>query len=433
MSRIYVLGVGPGGAGFVPPRTAELAGSCDLLIGGKRNLTLFANLTVEKREIGRDIEALLDIVEACYRKRRVGILVSGDPGLYSLLVPLRRRFSAAELEVIPATSALQYLFARISLPWHDAFIFSLHGRPGETLAPDLAEAVRRHAKVGLFTDGKNTPSRVCEMLLQQGVKECKVYIGENLSYPEEKLYAGSLDDCRYLSVEPLNVMVITNEFKKQEAGNKEQEGGQKDKPTCSNLSWNYVVPGIPDELFCRGEVPMTKEEIRSLSLSRLRLQAQHTVLDVGAGTGSVSVECALLLKEGKVIAVEKDQTALDLLEQNARRFNLDNIEIIHGSAPAALAKVERADRIFIGGTGGQMGAILTACSLILADGGILVLNCILLESLASCMEQLKKLPFEKPQVISVAIARGQWLGEQTMLRPLNPVFIITAQKKKGGP
>ncbi len=418
MSRIYVLGVGPGGAAFVPPRTVELAGSCDLLVGGKRNLSLFDGLTMEKREIGRDIPALLDFVEGCYRERRVGILVSGDPGLFSLLGPLRRRFSAADLEIIPATSALQYLFARIAIPWHDAHILSLHGRRGKTLAGELAEAVRQHTKVVLFTDGNNTPALVCELLLQQGVSNCKIYIGENLSYPEEKLYTGSLEDCRSLSVEPLNIMVILNECKEQEAGNRMQD----------NPPWDYVVPGIPDEHFCRGEVPLTKEEIRALSLSRLRLQAHHTLLDVGAGTGSVSIESALLLKQGKVIAVEKDPEALALLEQNARLFAVNNLEIIPGSAPGALAKVEQADCIFIGGTGGQMGEILKACSSILAEGGMLVINCILLESLASCMKQLSKLPFTKPRIISAAIARGQGLGEQTMLRPLNPVFIIAAQK-----
>lgn len=211
MSKIYVLGVGPGGAGFVPPRTTELAANCDLLIGGKRNLNLFSKLPVEKREMGRDIPGLMDLIEDCYREKQVGILVSGDPGLFSLLVPLRRRFDASELDVIPATSAMQYLFARISLPWHDAFILSLHGRRVEELISELTGALRRYAKIGLFTDGNNTPGRVCEILLHQGVRKCKVYIGENLSYPEEKLYAGSLEDCRCLTVEPLNVMVITHE------------------------------------------------------------------------------------------------------------------------------------------------------------------------------------------------------------------------------
>jgi len=215
MSRIYVLGLGPGGAGFIPPRTVELAQSCALLIGGKRNLELFLGLfpflSVEKREINREIGALLDFVEASYRKKQVGILVSGDPGLFSLLAPLRRRFPAEILDVVPAPSALQYLFARISLPWHDAVILSLHGRPRDTLAPFLAAAVRRNSKVGLFTDAKNTPALVCELLLQQGVGDCLVYIGENLSYPGEKIYRGNLEECCALRVGPLNVMVITRD------------------------------------------------------------------------------------------------------------------------------------------------------------------------------------------------------------------------------
>jgi len=196
--------------------------------------------------------------------------------------------------------------------------------------------------------------------------------------------------------------------------------------------WDYLVPGIPDELFCRGAVPLTKEEIRCLTLSRLRLQAHHTVLDVGAGTGSVSIECALLLKEGRVIAVEQEGAALELLERNARRFGVRNLQIVPGSAPAVLAGMSRVDRIFIGGTGGRLPEILEACSRILAAGGILVANFILLENLVSCLQHLAKLPFSPPQVISVAVNRGQSLGGLTMLRPLDPVFIVSAQKNEGG-
>lgn len=196
----------------------------------------------------------------------------------------------------------------------------------------------------------------------------------------------------------------------------------------------YVVPGIPDELFHRdAAVPMTKEEIRCLSLSRLRLQSWHTLLDVGAGSGSVSIECALLLRQGRVIAVEKEARALALLKQNARRFGVSNLEIIAGAAPAALAGLTGVDRIFIGGTGGQLQEILETCSRILVPGGVLVLNCILLESLTDALQQLARLPFGTTQLLSAAIARGQRLGKKTMLAPLNPVFIISAQKDKGGP
>jgi len=210
------------------------------------------------------------------------------------------------------------------------------------------------------------------------------------------------------------------------------ENSNDDKEKEQEYKWDYLVPGIPDELFCRGAVPLTKEEIRCLSLSRLCLQAHHTVLDVGAGTGSVSIECALLLKAGRVIAVEQEAAALELLERNARRFGVRNLQIVPGAAPAALAGVSRADRIFIGGTGGRLQEILEACSHILTAGGILVANFILLENLVSCLQHLAKLPFSPPQVSSVAVNRGQRLGGRTMLRPLDPVFIVSAQKNEGG-
>jgi len=192
--------------------------------------------------------------------------------------------------------------------------------------------------------------------------------------------------------------------------------------------WAYLTPGIPDELFCRGEVPMTKAEIRCLTLSRLRLQAHHRVLDVGAGTGSMAVECALLLTEGRVLAVEKDEGAVELIRENARLFGVDNLEIIQGAAPEALQAVEMVDRIIIGGTGGKFPEILEICRQKLAEGGILVANCLLLETLASALSLLKKLAFVSPEVISVNIARGAALKGQTMLRPLNPVFIVSAER-----
>ncbi len=192
--------------------------------------------------------------------------------------------------------------------------------------------------------------------------------------------------------------------------------------------WEYITPGIPDDLFLRGEVPMTKEEIRCLTLSRLRLQTHHRVVDVGAGTGSIAVECALLLKEGQVFAVEKDRSAVELIRKNARLFSVNNLELICGAAPEALEKIDVVDRIVIGGTGGKFPEILEVCSQKLAPGGILVANCILLESLASSLHLLKKFAFASPEIISVNIARGATLGGQTMLRPLNPAFIISGKR-----
>ncbi len=193
--------------------------------------------------------------------------------------------------------------------------------------------------------------------------------------------------------------------------------------------WDHITPGIPDDLFIRGDVPMTKAEIRALTLSRLRLKPNQHLVDVGAGTGSIAVECALLLNEGRVTALEKDHKAVMLIGENARAFGVNNLDIICGRAPDALAGLAPADRVVIGGTGGAMEDILKTCRELLVPGGILVVNCILLESLSGCLETLRALDYSRVEVISAAISRGHLLAGQTMLKPLNPVFILSAEKR----
>lgn len=208
MQKIFILGVGPGSPALVSSLVTETALSCELLLGGRRNLQIFPNFTGEKKVIDGKIKSVLELIRENFPHKRIGILVSGDPGLYSLLPLLRRHFSPELLEVVPGISALQYLFARLKLPWHDAAILSLHGKEHK----ELPEVVRSHGKVGIFTDPRHTPAAICKLLLEKGIEKRRVYIGENLSYPEEKIYAGSLQECRELEVGELNVMVILKEW-----------------------------------------------------------------------------------------------------------------------------------------------------------------------------------------------------------------------------
>jgi len=198
-----------------------------------------------------------------------------------------------------------------------------------------------------------------------------------------------------------------------------------------NQRWEYITPGIPDHLFLREEVPMTKEEVRTLTLSKLRLLPNHHLLDIGAGTGSISVEAALLLKEGMVTAVEKGAAGVELIGHNARAFGVSNIQTIHGTAPEALGTIRSVDRIVIGGSSGRLAEILERCNELLVDGGILVVNCLLLETLDSSMKLLRELNFTSIDLLSLSCARGEPGpgGKGTMLKPLNPVFIISARKE----
>lgn len=191
---------------------------------------------------------------------------------------------------------------------------------------------------------------------------------------------------------------------------------------------HYLVPGIPDDQFLRGEVPLTKSEIRCLTLSLLRLAEGQRVLDIGAGSGGLSIECALLLKKGSVCAVERDKEAVELIKANLAHFEVDNVTLVEGEAPEALQGLGSFDRIMIGGSGGNLSAIIEASREMLTPGGVLVINCILFETLSASLELLKSSSFESISFIQAAIARSRQIGGGTALQPLNPVFIVSAVK-----
>lgn len=176
---------------------------------------------------------------------------------------------------------------------------------------------------------------------------------------------------------------------------------------------------------------MTKEEIRSLTLCKLRPESHHRVLDIGAGTGSLSVECGLLLSGGLVYAVEKKKEAVELIAANVKLFHLKNVRIIEGEAPGALEGIGAVDRVLVGGSGGKLAAILKDVQKLLVAGGRLVQNCFLLETMAESLYVLEGLGFQEISCLLVSISRSRKLGAGTALQPLNPVYIISAVNGEG--
>jgi len=192
--------------------------------------------------------------------------------------------------------------------------------------------------------------------------------------------------------------------------------------------WPYRTPGIPDELFIRAEnIPMTREEIRVLSVAKARLQPGQVVWDIGSGTGSISVEAARQVSGGWVYAVDKSREAVTLTCQNALRFGISNIKVIEGEAPEVLNSLPVPDRVFIGGSGGQLPEIILLSYKRLKDGGRLVINAVTMETVVkaiTCMRELSLLL----DVIQVNITRAVPVGDIHLLKALNPVFIIVVQK-----
>jgi len=207
VQKIVVLAVGPGSPDYLPPIIYEKAKACDLLVGGKRNLVLFDFPGQEKLEITGKLDPVLVEIKEKMAERKIGILVSGDTGIYSIMPRLVSEFGRGVLDVYPGISAVQYLFARLGLCWQDARFLSLHGRELE----DLAEIVAEENVTALFTDRKNSPAAVCRILVEADIKDKTVYIGEDLSYPTEKISRGGVEDFTEHSGSDLNLVVICSE------------------------------------------------------------------------------------------------------------------------------------------------------------------------------------------------------------------------------
>ena len=191
--------------------------------------------------------------------------------------------------------------------------------------------------------------------------------------------------------------------------------------------WPYITPGLPDEMFIRGNVPMTKEEVRALTIAKARLAHGQTVWDIGAGTGSLSVEAAIQVADSKVYAIERLAEGIDLIKQNRDNFSLTNLEIIHGKAPEALNGLPDPDRVFIGGSGGQLKDILELLSDRLKPGGRIIINAVTLETPGRAVDILIRLNY-KPDISQIFVARALSISNMHLMQGLNPVYIITAEK-----
>lgn len=196
-----------------------------------------------------------------------------------------------------------------------------------------------------------------------------------------------------------------------------------------NKQWPYTVPGIGDDEFIRGKVPMTKEEIRVLAICRAKLAPGQTVWDVGAGTGSLSVEAALFTPCGQVFAVEKNEEGIDLIHKNCARFNVEHVNVLRGNAPAVLMDLPAPDRVFVGGSGGKLKEILDLCAEKMVSGGMVVLTLILPRNLAAAMERLSQPPFVELDGIHIQASRLEMLGPERYFRATNGVWLLSAKKE----
>ena len=288
--------------------------------------------------------------------------------------------------------------ASLGISWDDAALISLHGRNS-----NLIFSVCTNKKTFVLTGGDQTVAEICRKLCTYGLGDLEVTVGENLSCPDERIVrskASVFTDSKFGS---LSIILIEN-------------------PDAVR----QIRQGIADDEFIRGDVPMTKSEVRSISVSALRLKSDSVVWDIGAGTGSVSVECALAAYEGSVFAVEKDTDAVELIRQNRIRFRTDNLEVVQGLAPDALKELPAPTHAFIGGSSGNLKEIVSVLLKRNLDVRI-VINTVTLESQTEAFECARKFGFRTVESVTVNVSRTRSVGHYHMQSAQNPVTVFVLQ------
>lgn len=406
--RIDIVGIGMGDAGTLTFEADAALRGCDFMIGASRMLEAAARYG--KPACAEIAPAKIAAAIAAHPEHRhIAVVMSGDSGFFSGTKKLLPLLEGHEVRVIPGLSSLQTLCARLKTSWDDAATLSLHGRSGS-----VVPLVKRRGKVFCLTDGADALKRVCADLCAAGMGDARVSVGQRLSYPDEAILTGTAAELSDRECAPLSALLIERPV----------------EPAPLPI-------GLPDGAFERQlaedggrAVPMTKSEVRAVSLSKLRLTGDAVVWDVGAGTGSVSVEAALLCPEGQVYAVECREDAADLIARNGERFGLRNLTVVRGAAPEALRKLPAPTHVFIGGTSGGMGEIV---DLILAQNprARIVANAIALESVGELNALAAEKGFDEYELIQMSVARGRKLGRYTMMNGLNPIWIAAMQHGEG--
>ena len=407
--KIWIVGIGTGSREQLTVQAEKVIRESDCLIGAKRMLQLArevweaiedqdmeAKQPVQVKEYQSDKIVQYIVEHPCYEK--IVVLLSGDVGFYSgakKLLHLLKESVPCEQYVLPGISSVVYMAAKLGVSWDDAKLISLHGT-----AQPFIQWIHRNRKTFLILGGKDAGTRLLTALRKYELP-VTLSVGQNLSYENEVIKTGTLEQFTEEDMQGLSVAFIENR-----------------KP-CE-----FCTPHLSDEEFIRGEVPMTKEEIRAMSIAKLQLTKEAVVYDVGAGTGSVSVEAGLSDPSIRVYAIEKNPKAIELLKGNRKKFKIDGMEIIEGMAPDVMRGLEPPTHVFVGGSSGNLCEIITSVREKNPHCRI-VMNAISLETVQEVMNASDQGLLPNMEVIQISASRSRKLGRYHMMTGMNPVYIVS--------
>lgn len=415
MRKVTIIGAGPGNPDLLSRAALDAIDIADVVIGAHRALAgIDVSPDVVRCELVKTADIVAALTDAASWQRAV-VVMTGDVGLFSgarRLVEALSGDAQVDVRVIPGISSASYLAARLARPWQDWRFASAHG-----VACDIVAEAERAGELFLATSGGEDPSRLSGELVQAGFGDARVTVAERLSYPDERITCATASEIAGQTFDDLNVMLI--DF----AGGAGSPAGAS---RAASSRWPYASSGIPDELFIRGDVPMTKQEVRAVALAKLRITATDTVWDVGAGTGSVSIEAALVARAGSVWAVERNAAGVRLIRENADAFGCGNVHAVPGVAPEALVKLPVPDAVFVGGSAGELPSIVEA-ALEKNSQVRLCVPCVTVETLTEACALLSGSRFKGFEACQVSAARAEAVGSHHLMKAQNPVFLVSAR------
>lgn len=396
--NVTLIGMGSG-----QPENLTLQGlaalrQADLILGARRLLAVLPAGCTENRAAAYRPDEVAELLQTSGAENAV-LVYSGDTGFYSGASSMMEKLEAlgVRARVLPGLSSIQLLAAALGRPWQGWNLVSAHGR---TCDP-VAECMQGRPTFFL-TGGSEDPATLCAQLAAEGFGDMQAVVGQCLGTPEEKLFRGSVKELAAGRFNSLSVLFV-----------EAVEGLPR------------RAPGLPDEAFERGDVPMTKQEVRAAVLAKLAVRPEDILWDVGAGTGSVSVELALAAPRGRVYAVECRPEGCALIKANREKFRTRNLVLVEGLAPDALSDLPAPDAVFIGGSKGSLAAIVDAALDKNPDARICV-SAIALETLSAAVAALTA-KGRTVQVSQIAVSRAKAVGGLHLMMAQNPIYLITGE------
>ncbi len=441
MNKIYVIGIG-----YKPlnKRAREIIHNSEIILASDRLSGVFKGYeefekVKNKVKVINNVDETFDFIKSHiedtppyppFDKGGYGgvvLLASGDPMFFGIGRRAVKEFGKDMVEIIPDLSSIQIAFSRIKEPWDDAFLISLHGGPDpekrrrlEYEIKDIPCLLEKHDKICILTDKENNPSLIAKQLLLTShfpLPALKMYVCERLGYSDEKIIEGTLEEIVVMSFSEPNVVIIQST----------EHRTQSTESQIPNLKSQISNFGLTEDEIQHSRGLITKDEVRAVTIHKLRLPQRGVFWDIGAGSGAVSTEGARLCPELKVFAIEKDEEQINHIHENMIKFSIENIEIIKGEAPDVLINLLPPDRVFIGGAGGRLKEIIDFIAKMPAKI-IVVINAATIETLNTAIQNLENNGLEV-EVSEVSISRSKIISGKKHMNALNPVYTIIGEKK----